>query len=57
MSVRDSDKELFVPLAATLQRYGFTIYATIGTSTMLYNAGIKTRAVYRISRGGPTYWI
>ena len=53
MSVRDSDKELFVPLAATLQRYGFTIYATIGTSTMLYNAGIKTRAVYRISRGRP----
>ncbi len=53
MSVRDSDKELFVPLAATLQRYGFTIYATIGTSTMLYNAGIKTRAVYRISCGRP----
>ena len=53
MSVKDSDKELFVPLAATLQRHGFTIYATIGTSTMLYNAGIKTRAVYRISQGRP----
>ena len=32
---------------------GFTLYATLGTSTRLYNEGVKTKALFRISRGRP----
>ena len=53
LSVKDSDKERFVPLAARLKRLGFELYATRGTSTLLYNAGISTHAVFRISEGRP----
>lgn len=53
LSLRDEDKARGVKLAAQLAKLGFQIYATLGTSTMLYDAGIKTRAVFRISRGRP----
>ncbi|MBR1871571.1 MAG: carbamoyl-phosphate synthase large subunit [Kiritimatiellae bacterium] len=53
LSVRDEDKAEAVPLAAKLVAMGYGIYATRGTSTALWNAGIKPRAVYRISRGRP----
>ncbi len=50
---RDIDKEVAVPLVKSLVNLGFTIYATRGTSTVLYNAGIKCNAIFRISRGRP----
>ena len=32
---------------------GFGIYATCGTSTRLWDNGVKSQAIYRISRGRP----
>ena len=53
ISLRDEDKAPAVELVRELTRLGFKIYATRGTSTMLYDAGIPARAVFRISRGRP----
>ena len=53
LAVKDEDKADVVPLAKRLQEMGFTIYATRGTSTCLWNAGVESRAIYRISRGRP----
>ncbi len=53
VSLKDEDKQKAVPLIKRLVEMGYQIYATRGTSTMLYNEGIKTRAVFRISRGRP----
>ena len=53
LSVKDQDKPGIVDLAKELVRLGFTIYATLGTSTLLYDSGIRTRAVFRISKGRP----
>ncbi|MDD3886656.1 MAG: carbamoyl-phosphate synthase large subunit [Victivallaceae bacterium] len=53
ISVKDEDKPAIVGLAGKLNELGFNIYATLGTSTLLYDAGIHTRAVFRISRGRP----
>ena len=53
LSVKDQDKPGIIELARELVKLGFTIYATLGTSTLLYDAGIRTRAVFRISRGRP----
>jgi len=53
LSVRDADKAAVLPLARRLVALGFTLYATLGTSTLLRNNGIASRAVFRISRGRP----
>lgn len=53
LSLRDEDKEPAIELARELCRAGFGIYATRGTSTMLYNAGISAQAVFHITRGRP----
>lgn len=53
MSLRDADKEIGAQYAKDLSKAGFTIYATLGTSTMLYNAGIPTKAIFKISQGRP----
>lgn len=53
MTVRDEDKEKIVPIARMLVEFGFTIYATAGTSTVLRNNGLSSQAVFRISRGRP----
>ena len=53
VSLKDEDKQKAVPLIKRLVDMGYQIYATRGTSTLLYNEGIKTRAVFRISRGRP----
>ena len=42
-----------MPLIKRVVEMGYGIYATRGTSTMLYDEGIRTRAVFRISRGRP----
>jgi len=54
VSVRDADKERIAPLAHELSELGYTIYATRGTSTVLCDAGIETRAVFKISEGRPS---
>ena len=54
VSVRDADKERMVPMARELAELGYTIYATRGTSTVLRDAGIESRAVFKISEGRPS---
>ena len=53
LSLRDEDKAEGVALARALVRLGYGVYATLGTSTALWNAGVESRAVFRISRGRP----
>ncbi len=53
VSVRDEDKDQIVPLAKRLVELGFTLYATLGTSTILRDSGIGTHALFRISEGRP----
>jgi len=53
VSVRDEDKAAIVPLAKRLEALGFTLYATLGTSTVLQDNGIATHALFRISDGRP----
>ena len=53
VSVRDKDKPRAVLLAQRLQKLGFTIYSTNGTSTVLRNNGIASQAAFRISSGRP----
>ena len=53
LSVRDEDKAATVELARKLKQLGYEIYATSGTSTALWNAGVESRAVFRISKGRP----
>ena len=54
LSVRDADKADVVPLAKGLVDLGFTIYATVGTSTVLRENGVNSRALFRISDGRPS---
>ena len=53
LAVRDIDKDAVLPLAKELVDLGFTIYATRGTATVLYDAGVDCKAIFRISRGRP----
>jgi len=53
LSVRDADKPATVDLARRLEKLGYNIYATLGTSTMLIEAGVTCSAVFRISKGRP----
>lgn len=53
VSLKDEDKQKAVPLIKQLVGLGYNICATRGSSTVLYNEGINTRAVFRISRGRP----
>jgi carbamoyl-phosphate synthase large subunit len=53
LSVRDDDKGAILPLARRLVDLGFTIFATLGTSTVLRDNGIRSLAVFRISKGRP----
>ncbi|MGN0853415.1 MAG: carbamoyl-phosphate synthase large subunit [Kiritimatiellia bacterium] len=53
LSLRDEDKESGVELAKDLVRLGYGIYATRGTSTRLWEAGVAAKAVFRVSRGRP----
>ncbi len=53
VSLRDEDKPAGVALAKELAQMGYEIYATRGTSTGLWQAGVESKAVFRISRGRP----
>ena len=53
LSVSDHDKPVAVKLARDLEELGFTIFATCGTATVLWDAGLKPRALFSISKGRP----
>ena len=53
LSVRDADKAALIPLARQLRHLGYDIYATLGTSTALWEGGLPANAVFRISLGRP----
>ncbi len=53
VSLRDEDKEAGLEGVRELVRMGYEIYATRGTSTHLWEHGISSRAIFRISRGRP----
>ncbi len=53
LSVADNDKGGLIAHARALDALGYTLYATLGTGTLLRDAGIKCRAVFRISKGRP----
>jgi carbamoyl-phosphate synthase large subunit len=53
LSIRDEDKQEVLPSARKLVEFGFTIHATVGTSTLLRNHGIRCHAMFRISEGRP----
>ena len=53
LSVRDEDKPAVVEMAKRLVAMGFEIWATRGTSTALWRAGVESNALYKISLGSP----
>ena len=53
LSIRDEDKAEVVGLAKTLDALGYEIWATRGTSTALWSAGIESNALYKIPLGSP----
>lgn len=53
LSVRDEDKAEVVHLAKELDALGYEVWATRGTSTALWKAGIESNALYRIQLGSP----
>ena len=53
LSVRDEDKEEAVECARRLNALGFTIIATCGTSTTLWNNDIHSYAIFSINKGRP----
>ena len=53
VSLRDEDKSDGVDVVRELVRLGYGIYATRGTSTRMWEAGIPSKAIFRISRGRP----
>ena len=53
LSIRDEDKDEVVRLAKTLDDLGYEIWATRGTSTKLWKAGIESNALYKIPLGSP----
>ena len=53
LSVRDEDKADVVRLAKQLDDMGYEIWATRGTSTMLWKAGVESNALYKIPLGSP----
>jgi len=53
ISVKDSDKPLLVPLAATLAGLGFRLVATSGTARTFAEAGLKVEPVNKVLEGHP----
>jgi len=52
ITVKDEDKYSMIPLAASLQKIGFTIFATRGTSRVLRGVGgLEVETCYRIAEG------
>ncbi|MFO7636346.1 MAG: carbamoyl-phosphate synthase (glutamine-hydrolyzing) large subunit [Clostridia bacterium] len=52
MTVRDTDKQELVPIAESLERAGYTLYATGKTALSLNKQGIATSVVKKIGEQG-----
>ncbi len=53
VSVRDTDKQSIVPVAAELKKMGYTIFATAGTNGFLLENDIDSHRINKISQGRP----
>ena len=53
VSVRDTDKQSIVPVAAELKKMGYTIFATDGTNGFLLENDIDSHRINKISQGRP----
>ncbi len=53
ISVRDRDKQDAVHVARDLDKLGFEIFATRGTATALYEAGVPCMVVNKVNEGRP----
>ena len=53
LSLCDADKTMGVACAKQLADLGYTFYATRGTATALWEAGIRPQALFRVREGHP----
>jgi len=53
LSIRNQDKDEMLPYVQRLKALGFEIFATLGTSTKLWQDGIKSAGIFKISEGHP----
>jgi len=53
ISVKNSDKQAMVPIAAAFLGFGFSLVATAGTATYLNQRGIQTGIVKKVKEGTP----
>ncbi len=53
ISVKQSDKEKFLPVAQKLYGLGFTLLATDGTATFLRQQGLPVRRINKVLQGSP----
>ena len=53
ISVRDSDKQLGVPVAKGFSEIGFELCATSGTAKILQENGIKVQFLFKLTEGRP----
>ena len=53
ISVKDSDKEAFIPICRDLSNIGFNIFATSGTQKILKDNKINAKKVNKVAEGRP----
>ena len=53
LSVRDADKEDFVPICKAFARYGFRLLGTTGTARFMHGHGIDVEPVKKYYEGSP----
>jgi carbamoyl-phosphate synthase large subunit len=53
MSVRNSDKDIIVDIARSMEKLGFDIVATRGTAATLEAAGIAVKPINKVAEGRP----
>ncbi len=53
VSVNDRDKPAAVEVARRFHEYGFELYATRGTASVLKAAGLPVRTVFKVNEGRP----
>ncbi|MFL6448006.1 MAG: carbamoyl-phosphate synthase large subunit [Bryobacteraceae bacterium] len=53
MSLNDRDKPGAVPLAKRFHEFGFEIFATRGTASVLRAAGVPCKTVFKVNEGRP----
>ena len=53
ISVKNDDKKIVLPIARKLQKIGFNVIATGGTSTYLNEHGVETKSINKVMQGQP----